>query len=158
MVRKIRSLVSVPVIVLLLSTVCLLCLFLIDKGGCYHLDKCQIFNTYGQIPPFHLCNSLPLHPSPFSLAVSSLLLLLPPSLHPSSFLSLMGLFARQKVTEMSLLHTHSHSLGLSPPFFFFFLKPSHSFAVSHMTMHKLLNVSPFLSLLSPHTLSSFLSL
>lgn len=90
----------------------------------------------------------PLHPSPFSLAVSSLSPH-PPSLHPSSFLSQMGLCKAEGHRNVSLTYTQSLSLGLFPLF------PSHTCslsALSHTRMHTLLNVSSSLSLPSQSSL------
>lgn len=77
--------------------------------GCYHLDVCGVFNTYGHIL-FPLCGSLspPLY---ISILISSLLS--PPPHHsiPPHFLVRWG-FARQKVTEHTLAHTLTHCLTL----------------------------------------------
>lgn len=113
-----------------------------DHGGRNHLDKCQILNTCGQIPSFHLAPSPPLHSSP-SLAVSSLL---PPSLHPSSFHSQMGLCEAEGHRNVSYIHTIPISRSL-----LVFLPHVHSSSVSHMKMHTLLSVSP--SSVSPLSLS-----
>lgn len=96
-------------------------------------------------PLFHLCISLA---SFHSILISSLLS--PFSHHsiPAHFLVRWG-FARQKVTEMSLLHTHNLPLLVSPPHFLPHTLTVFLVSVSHMRMHTLLNVSSSLSVLSP---------
>lgn len=85
------------------------------EGLCYHLDKCQIFSTYSQIPSFPFSIPSPLHPIPHSLAVSSLL---PPSLHPCSFLSQMGLCDAEGHRNVSLTYTQPLRLSrFLPPCF-----------------------------------------
>lgn len=111
---------------------------------CYHLDKCQIFSTYSQIPSFPFSIPSPLHPIPHSLAVSSLL---PPSLHPCSFLSQMGLCDAEGHRNVSLTYTQPLRLSrfLTPCF-------THSH-FSHVRMHILSNVSAF-----PNSFYSYISL
>lgn len=91
-------------------------------------------------PTLPSCYSSPSSSSSPSLAVSSLL---PPSLHPSSFHSQMGLCEAEGHRNVSYIHTITISRSLP-----LFLPHIPSFSVSHMKMHTLLNVSSSLSLLS----------
>lgn len=83
-----------------------------------------------------------------SLLISSLLSPSPPSLHPSSFLSQMGLCKAEGHRNVSLTYTQYRSLfhSRSLPLF------SHTHTLSHMRMHTLLNVSSSLSPLSQYSL------